>query len=143
LLTFLYFRKRDYKKGFSIESGPLFVFVIVPYIAFSEVYFFRQRRYFVTFERRIVGVFALEDDADRVYISSLAVSPVCRRTGVATLILNYASEVARRLEKNNLELSVNKSNLPALKLYIRHGFRKKKERFYSYILRRDIDLGIL
>jgi ribosomal protein S18 acetylase RimI-like enzyme len=34
--------------------------------------------------------------------------------------------------------SVTKANSPALKLYKKYGFRKKKEGINSYILRKDV-----
>ncbi|MGA2768677.1 MAG: GNAT family N-acetyltransferase [Candidatus Bathyarchaeia archaeon] len=138
LLNFLYFRKRDYREGFSIESNPLFVFTVIPYIVFSEVYFFRQRRYFVTVKQQIVGVFALEERTRVLYISNVAISPFYRRIGVATYLLDHAAALARQLDKSILELSVNKVNTPALKLYRKYGFTKKKARINSYILRKDV-----
>jgi len=138
LLNFLYFRKRDYKEGFSVESNPLFMFIIIPYILFSEVYFSRQRRYFIAIKQQIVGVLVFEYGTEGLYISNLAVSPFYRRIGVATYLLNYTTALARQLNKNILELSVNKMNMPALKLYKKYGFRKKKEGLSSYILRKDV-----
>jgi len=138
LLNFLYFRKRDYRKGFSIESSPLFLFILIPYVVFSEVYFFRHVRYFVTLGQQVIGVFAFEDRTEVLYISNLAVSPNYRKIGVATYILNHAVALAKQLNKSAIELSVNKANLPALKLYKKYGFRKLKEGASSYILRKDV-----
>jgi ribosomal protein S18 acetylase RimI-like enzyme len=114
------------------------MFIFIPYVAFSEVYFFRQRRYFATLRQQIVGVFAFEDRARVLYISNLSVSPFYRRIGVATYLLNHAVIFARQLNESALELSVNKANSPALKLYKKYGFRKKKEGINSYILRKDV-----
>ena len=137
-LNFLYFRRKGYENGFSIESSPLAAFVVIPHIMFSEVYFLRQRRYFVTSKQEILGVVALEQKTETLYISNLAVSPFRRRIGVATCALNYASSVARQLGKNFLELSVNKRNTPALRLYMKSGFRLKEERLRSYVLRKNV-----
>ena len=114
------------------------MFIVIPYVLFSEVYFFRQRRYFIAVKQQIVGVLAFEDGTEGLYISNLAVSPFYRRIGVATYLLNYTTALARQLNKNILELSVNKMNTPALKLYMKYGFGKKKEGFSSYILRKDV-----
>jgi ribosomal protein S18 acetylase RimI-like enzyme len=114
------------------------VFTVIPYIVFSEVYFFRQRRYFVTVKQQIVGVFALEERTRVLYISNVAISPFYRRIGVATYLLDHAAALARQLDKSILELSVNKVNTPALKLYRKYGFTKKKARINSYILRKDV-----
>ena len=141
-LNFLYFRKKGYENDFSIESSSLAVFVVIPYIVFSEVYFLRQRRYFVTLKREILGVVALEQKTETLYISNLAVSPLHRRIGVATCALDYAGSVARQLGKDFLELSVNKRNTPALRLYMKSGFRLKQERLRSYILRKNVSAHI-
>jgi len=141
LLNFLYFRKNDCKNCFMIESHPLGLFIVVPYITFSEAYFFRQNRYLIILKQQIVGTLALQEKAGAVYIINLAVSPFYRKIGVATHILNYSATVAKRLHKSSLELSVLKANTPALKLYIKSGFRKKKEKRRSFILTKNVQRG--
>lgn len=138
LLNFLYFRKSDYENPLSIESHPLSLFVAIPYVMFTEAYFFRQKRYFITREQQIVGILALQERTDTLYVSSLAVSPFYRKIGVATYILNYAAMMAGRLHKDALELSVVKANTPALRLYKKYGFRQKKEKRRSFILRKNL-----
>jgi ribosomal protein S18 acetylase RimI-like enzyme len=137
-LNFLYFRRSNYNRSFSFESGPLSIFMVVPYVLFSEVYFLRQRRYFATVGKQIVGVLALEDRSDLLYISNLAVSPIYRQVGIATCFLSFAAQLARQLGRNNLELSVNKTNTPALRLYLKQGFSKKRERHRSYIMSKNL-----
>jgi len=139
-LNFLFFRERGYERGFSIESGPLAVavFMVIPYMMFSEVYFWRQKRYFVMLEQQVAGLVALEERAETLYVSNLAVSPLFRRAGVATFILNCLVLRAQGFGKTALELSVNKANVPAIRLYFRCGFRWKVEKMRTYILRREI-----
>jgi len=139
-LNFLFFRERGYERGFSIESGPLAVamFMVIPYVMFSEVYFWRQRRFFVMFGQRIAGLIALEERAETLYVSNLAVSPLFRRAGVATYILSCLALWAQSLGKRALELSVNKANVPAIRLYFRCDFRRKVEKTRTHILRREI-----
>jgi len=137
LLNFLYFRRADGVR-FLMEGGPFGIFVAIPYIAFSEIYFFKQWRYFIILEHRVVGVFALREETSTLYISSLAVSPDCRRIGIATYALNHAAAVASKLRKEALELTVLKKNTPAVRLYERHGYRVEKEKRRSYILRKQI-----
>lgn len=138
LLNFSYFRRSDFDDASSVESSPLFIFVVVPYLLFSEIYFFQQKRYFVTSEHQIVGVLAFEETHDALYVSNLAVSPSYRRKGVATYLLNFVVRLANQLDKSRIELSVNKANMPALKLYIKQGFKKKGKRHRSYVLRKDL-----
>jgi ribosomal protein S18 acetylase RimI-like enzyme len=136
-LTFLYFRRADGVR-FLMEGGPFAVFVVIPYVAFSEVYFFKQWRYFIVLEHRVVGVLALLEETKTLYISSLAVSPGCRRIGIATCALNHAAAIASKLGKEALELAVVKKNIPAIRLYERHGYRVEKEKRRSFILRKQI-----
>lgn len=138
LLNFLYFRKSAYEDRLSIEIHPLSLFIAIPYIIFSEVYFFRQKRYFIIVRQQIIGLFALKQKAEALYISSLAASPLYRRMGVATCILNHALTAADQLQKKALELSVLKTNTPALRLYKKFGFRKKGEKRRSFTLGIDV-----
>jgi ribosomal protein S18 acetylase RimI-like enzyme len=105
LLNFLCFRKSAYEDRLSIEIHSLSLFIAIPYIIFSEVYFFGQKRHFIIIRQQIIGLFALKQKAEALYISSLATSPMYRRMGVATCILNHALTVADQLQKKALELS--------------------------------------
>jgi ribosomal protein S18 acetylase RimI-like enzyme len=138
LLTFSYFRRSDVDVRFMIESGPLSAFVVAPFVLFSEAYFLRQRRYFIILDQRVVGILALQEDGETLNVSSLAVSPEYRRIGIATYLLNYGEAIAKVLCKNALELSVLKTNRPALRLYGKHSFRIERERGRSLVLRRQI-----
>jgi ribosomal protein S18 acetylase RimI-like enzyme len=137
LLNFLYFRRANGVR-FLMEGGPFGIIVVIPYVALAEVYFFKQWRYFIVLERRVVGVLALREEIRTLYISSLAVSPNCRRIGIATYALNHAAAVASKLCKETLELAVLKTNTPAVKLYEKHGYRVEKEKRRSFILRKQI-----
>ncbi len=137
LLNFLYFRRADGVR-FLMEGGPFAMFVVIPYIAFSELYFFKQWRYFIVLEHRVVGVLALREEISTLYISSLAVSPGCRRIGIATYALNHAAAIAGKLCKEALELAVLKKNSPAIRLYERHGYRVEEEKRRSLTLRKQI-----
>jgi len=137
LLNFLYFRRADGVR-FLMEGGPFAVFVVIPYVVFSEIYFFKQWRYFILLEHRVVGVLALRDDIRTLYISSMAVSPEYRRIGLATYALNQAAAIASKLRKEALELAVLKKNTPAIRLYEAHGYRTKEKKRRSLILIKQI-----
>jgi ribosomal protein S18 acetylase RimI-like enzyme len=137
LLNFLYFRRADGVR-FLMEGGPFAVFVVIPYVMLAEVYFFKQRRYFILLKHQVVGVLALQEQINTLYISSLAVSPDRRRIGIATYALNHAAVIACRLRKEALELAVLKKNTPAVRLYERHGYRVEEEKRRSFILRKQI-----
>ncbi len=119
--------------GSPLLLSPL---TIIPYILAMEVIFFRGKRYFVKLKEHVVGIFILREKPEAIYISSLAVAPECRRRGIATYMLNYANKLAKRLDKKWLELSVSKTNIYALRLYRKLGFTKKKEKKWSFILRK-------
>jgi ribosomal protein S18 acetylase RimI-like enzyme len=133
LLCFLYFRRSDVEGRFPIETHPLATFIIIPYVFFGEVYFFRSLRYFVTIDQRIVGLLALRQKTETMFISVLASHPFYRRMGVASFAINHAVMLARKLRKTSLELAVLKTNKPALKLYNKLGFYPKEEKRRSYI----------
>jgi ribosomal protein S18 acetylase RimI-like enzyme len=112
--------------------------VCIPWVLFSEIYFFRQKRYFITIGNQPVGILALQDKDEILYISTLAVSPFFRKIGLATRMLDYATMIAGKLNKADVELSVFKANAPALSLYLKYGFKKNKEKRRSFIMRKDI-----
>jgi ribosomal protein S18 acetylase RimI-like enzyme len=130
--------KSDYEDSPAIWRPPLSYFVCVPWVLFSEIYFSRQKRYLVSLEDQAVGILALQDKDEILYISMLAVSPFFRKIGVATHMLDYAAEMAGRLNRSGVELSVLKANAPALSLYLKYGFAKKKEKRRSFLMRKDI-----
>ncbi len=84
--------------------------------------------------QQVVGVFALEEEAEALFISVLASNPFYRRIGIASFVLEHATTLARKFGKKYLELAVTKKNDPALKLYNKFGFHVKKEKKRSFIL---------
>ena len=137
LLNFQYFRRADGVR-FLMEGGPFAVFVVIPYIVLAELYFFKQRRYFIFLRHQVVGVIALQEEINTLYISSMAASPDYRRFGIATYGLNHAAAIASKLCKEALELAVLKKNTPAIRLYEKHGYRVKEEKRRSFIMRKQI-----
>jgi ribosomal protein S18 acetylase RimI-like enzyme len=130
--------KSDYEESPRIWRPPLAYFMCIPWVLFSEIYFFRQKRYFIAFENQAVGILALQDRDEILYISMLAVSPLFRKIGLATRMLDYTTMIAGKLNKAHVELSVLKANTPAINLYLKYGFRKNKEKKRSFIMRKDI-----
>jgi ribosomal protein S18 acetylase RimI-like enzyme len=56
------------------------------------------------------------------FITDVAVLPAFRRRGVARIVLGYAEEEARRLQKHYLGLYVSSANTGAIALYQCEGF---------------------
>ena len=121
------------------NSGIFASMIAVPYVLACEVIFFRKNRLFFKFGKHVAGIAALDQEPHVLYISTLAVSPEFRRAGIASFILNYAETVAEKIGKGYLELSVLKKNLPARKLYEKHGFSVKKEKRRTYLMTKKVD----
>lgn len=138
LYNYLYFRTS--KDGSAImiigESRLLTLLIAVPYILGSELAFLRQNRYFVKLNKQVAAVFVLREEADAIYVASLAVAPEYRRHGLATRILNFSAEVADQLGKKWVELRVLKKNKVARELYKKLGFLQELETKRSLVLRK-------
>lgn len=141
LCNFNFFRKSERGKAmlFFGNSGQLTMLVAVPYILGCELAFFREERYFVKLKNQVVGVFVLREKSDALYVASLGVALEYRKHGIATFILSHCTQVARRLGKEWLELTVLKTNSPARQLYEKFGFSDKEERKWSFVMRKRID----
>jgi len=57
------------------------------------------------------------------HIASLAVKPECRRKKVASSLLSSIIEVCSSEGYKNFILEVSTANKPAIRLYLKHGFR--------------------
>lgn len=60
--------------------------------------------------------------APEAELLNLAVSPACRRQGLATALLDFADAYLRGEGVSDIFLEVRKSNAPAATLYTRRGF---------------------
>lgn len=65
---------------------------------------------------------------DEGYITDVAVDERYRRRGIARLMLNYVTEIARRNGKRYLGLYVSAANLAARNLYLSAGFTEEHVR---------------
>jgi len=144
LLHFHFFRNSE-KEGFLFfgRNWLITLLIVIPYILALEAIYFRRKRFFVKLEGYIVGIFAFREKLETLHIDSLAVAPEYRKRGIATYILTYTSKLARKMNKKWLELSVLKTNIPALQLYKKLRFVKKEERMWSFILRKRLKSGYL
>ena len=76
-------------------------------------------------------------------ITNVAVSPGFRRMGIGDALISALVENAKNMDAEALFLEVRKSNIPAQKLYIKHGFENcgLRKNFYrdptedAYIMR--------
>lgn len=69
-----------------------------------------------------------EGDIDKVMVA-----PEARRMGIADRLLDALFELGQRLGVQDYTLEVRKSNLAAIQLYKKHGFREEgvRPRFYA------------
>ncbi len=138
--NFYFFRNREGRSlVFFMSPQILSPPIIVPFILAMEIVLFRGRRYFFQYKEQTVGILALHEKSEALYVSILGVAPERRRHGIGTYMLNYASNMAKHLDKKWLEPSVSKMNPPALNLYKKLGFTMKKEKRWSYTLRKKIE----
>lgn len=76
-----------------------------------------------------IGISYIFDTAD---IISIVVSKDYSRKGIASFLLNYIFEFCKENNVSKIMLEVRESNLPAQKLYLKHGFEKISERKNYY-----------
>lgn len=138
LYEFRFFNNSEQGTAMPFGNFRLVPLVAVPYVLAAEVIFFRNWRFFVKLRDRVVGLLILGEEPNALLISSLAVAPEARRFGIASLILNYAEGIAKKLDKEYLVLSVLKKNLAAQNLYRKRGFCLKEERKRTLILAKKI-----
>jgi len=138
LFNFHFFKYSEWRNLFFEPVYKCPWLALPPYVLVMEVLLFRRRRCFVSLKNNVVGIFALHERPESLYVSSLAVSPKYRRLGIATFALNYACKLTVKMDKKWLELSVSTMNFPALRLYKKLGFTLKKEGKWSLTMRKKI-----
>lgn len=144
-LSFLQFRFFwDSENGTAIIFGRnprwLVPFIAIPYTLGWAIYNHGARGFFVKLEEQIVAVFTLSMKHESMIISSLGVSPECRRLGIGLFILDEVEKLCRRMNVEWLKLSVLKGNTPARSLYEKFGFTIATEKRWSFILRKRIQM---
>ena len=82
---------------------------------------------------RIVGYICFWLVAEEAHILNLAVNPAERRQGIATHILHFGLEYARKAGAEEATLEVRRSNYPAVGLYRNFQFEPRgiRRRYYS------------
>lgn len=73
-------------------------------------------------EGKVLGYVGMMYVIDEGYISNVAVSEKYRRQGIADALIDMLYERASALGLSFMTLEVRKSNLPAIRLYEKHGF---------------------
>lgn len=75
-------------------------------------------------EGTVLGYVGMMFVLDEGYISNVAVSPDCRRRGIADALIDRLCEICERLGLGFVTLEVRAGNAPAIALYEKHGFER-------------------
>jgi [ribosomal protein S18]-alanine N-acetyltransferase len=73
-------------------------------------------------QHRLVGYYACWLVADEISLLTIAVHPDYRQRGIASRLMHHLLTVAAQQRSRLVTLEVRRGNLPAIKLYERHGF---------------------
>jgi ribosomal protein S18 acetylase RimI-like enzyme len=89
--------------------------------------------YYVKLEDRAVGLWAVQEHDDSLFVASLAVAGEYRRLGLGTRILTNVESLARSMGKRWIEVDVLKKNIPAQRLYTKFGFKFEDSKMHGMI----------
>jgi len=81
-------------------------------------------RLVVARDRDVVGYLNYWMVADEVHLLAIATHPDHRRRGVGGLLLDHLLAVARATAARMVTLEVRRTNIPAIALYERRGFKR-------------------
>ena len=73
---------------------------------------------------RVLGYVGMMFVLDEGYISNVAVSPDCRRQGIADALIDRLCELCKVHALAFVSLEVRAGNVPAIALYEKHGFER-------------------
>lgn len=84
-------------------------------------------------DKTILGFAGVWIIFDEGHITNVAIHPEYRGKGLGEYLMNSLIEGCKSLKCNSITLEVRESNLPALKLYEKLGFKVagKRKRYYS------------
>lgn len=82
---------------------------------------------------QVVAFICLRHMINELHMLKIAVSPSCRRRGVAEWLLNECAGQARISGMDQILLEVRPSNIPAIELYRKLGFRQIGTRPKYYV----------
>ncbi len=86
---------------------------------------------------RIIGYAGFWNVSGEGDITNVGVVPEYRRRGIAGMLIKKITDSARALGLSSLTLEVRKSNIAALNLYTKYGFKVVGERKRYYSNRED------
>jgi ribosomal protein S18 acetylase RimI-like enzyme len=94
--------------------------------------------FFLRLDKRVVGLWAVQERQEGLVVASLGVAREYRRLGIGTCILCYVEAIANRLGKRWLETLVLTRNIPAQRIYSKFGFAVVRKGRTHCIMRKEI-----
>lgn len=88
-----------------------------------EDYIHRQEMLVMSDDTKIIGVMALKKEPQFASVHLFGIDPAYRGQGLASLMLKAAEKQADSWGYSKIMLDVIRSNLPARKLYEKHGYQ--------------------
>lgn len=92
-----------------------------------------SRSFVVTQNRRVIAYLVYWHVSGEIHIANIAVDPKYRRRGIASWIMSKLLKSSESKGIKIVHLEVRESNLPAIALYRKMGFRLvgKREKYYQ------------
>jgi len=130
---------KDSKEGSALPlSLPWFLFplsLMLHIVKSHALTLLKLPCYFVELETKVVGLLAIQERHESLFVASLGVAKEYRRLGIGTCILGCAEKIARYMGKRWLEVDVLRKNIPAQRLYAKCGFTFVQNERMHYIVR--------
>lgn len=81
----------------------------------------------------IIGFAGIWKSIDDIHITNIVVKKDFRKNGIGTLLLQKLISLTNQFHYKELTLEVNSSNIPAIKLYSKFGFKKLgiRKKYYN------------
>lgn len=84
----------------------------------------KARYYVYTSEKQVIGYVGYWALDDELHITNLAVTPMFRKRGIGQRLIEYVLEVGKKNMVKKITLEVRVSNINAIRLYEKLGFKK-------------------
>ena len=81
----------------------------------------------------ILGFASIWKAVDDIHITNIAVRKDARTQGIGSLLLKGILEISKNYGFQSVTLEVKDTNIPAIELYLKHGFKKvgMRKKYYN------------
>lgn len=82
---------------------------------------------------KIIGFAGIKDTVDQMEITNIVVKKDFRNKGIGNTLLKELINLSKKSKKKQIILEVNVTNIPAIKLYEKNGFKKigLRKKYYN------------